>query len=138
MICENCHGSRYENGGPLPIPCRSCGGSGIMNCCEGPAGNAADIGNNPHEHGGKPGGLINNPREIGMRRAKALGVWTEPLPQKPEPLPEFDECEACEDFDECLGIGVCVDDPPPDAPLRAGWAKKARDIGKRFPEPWNP
>jgi hypothetical protein len=78
-----------------------------MNCCEGPVGNANDIGNNPIEHG-KPGGRIND------------------IALPPEPLPEFDQCERCEDFDECLGIGCCIADPPPNAPLRAGWAANAR------------
>jgi hypothetical protein len=90
MTCENCHGIRPKLGEP---PCRSCGGTGIMNCCEGPVGNAEFVGNNPIEHKGKPGGTIN--------RADFT----------PEPPDDFDECENCEDFDECLGIGVCLDQP---------------------------
>ena len=112
MICEQCHGARYIINGR---PCGSCGGSGIMNCCEGPVGNAADVGNNPVELG-TPGGRINDTEK------------------PPEPLPEFDQCEACEDFNECLSIGCCVDDPPAGAPLRAGWAAKARIDRKVFPE----
>jgi hypothetical protein len=109
MICENCHGI------PQHPPCPSCGGTGIMNCCEGPVGNALDVGNNQIEHG-KPSGIIND---------------TE-LP--PEPLPKFNRCEGCEDFDECLGIGVCIDNPPHGAPLRAGWAANARIYRKLHPE----
>ena len=112
MICENCHGKRYIAPG---IPCGSCNGSGTMQCCEGPVGNADFVGGNPIEHG-NPGGSIND------------------TAHPAEPLPEFDECEHCEDFDECLGIGVCVDDPPPNAPLRAGWAASARLERKLFPE----
>lgn len=110
MVCENCRGARYING----LPCQSCAGSGLQHCCEGPVGNAADIPPGGYalplkielvpDDPPPPNDYLTFQRDQLNKIAKTFGL----PPELPE-TEDFDECEWCEDFDECLSVGHCID-----------------------------